>query len=67
MEDICKRLTSGEGVSGRSYWRSSTHVCIGEHKYWVMTPCGEMDRDSREDYIINRIRLYRDRRDSVVE
>ena len=34
---------------------------------WVMTPCAEMDLDSEVDYVINRARLYRDRRDFVVE
>ncbi len=47
--------------------RSSTYLFIGEYKYWVMTPCAEMDFDSGDDYIINRARLYRDRRDFVVE
>lgn len=32
-----------------------------------MTPCGEMDLGSGEDYIINRARLYRDWWDFVVE
>ena len=31
-----------------------------------MTPCSEMDLDS-DDYIMNRARLYGDRRDFVVE
>ena len=42
-------------------------IFIAEHKYWVMTRCAEMDLDSEEDYIINRARLYRNRRDFVVE
>ena len=67
MEAICKRLTAGEGVEGRFYGRSSTYLFVGEHKYLVMTPCFEMDLDSEVDYIINRARLYRDRRDFVVE
>ena len=67
MEAICRRLTAGEGVNGRFYGRSSVYLFIAEHKYWVMTPCAEMDLDSREDYIINRARLYRDRRDFVAE
>ena len=32
-----------------------------------MTPCAEMNFESGDDYIINRERLYRDRRDFVVE
>ena len=67
MEAICKRLTAGEGVEGRFYGRSSTYLFVGEHKYLVMTPCVEMDHDSEVDYIINRARLYRDRRDFVIE
>lgn len=67
MDAICKRLTAGEGVEGRFYGRSSVYLFIAEHKYWVMTPCAEMNFDSGEDYIINRARLYRDRRDFVVE
>ena len=67
MDVICKRLTNGEGVDGRFYGRSSTYLFIGEYKYWVMTPCAEMDFDSGDDYIINRARVYLDRRDFVVE
>lgn len=67
LEAICKRLNTGEGVDGQFYGRSSTYLFIGEHEYWVMTPCAEMDLDSEVDYVINRARLYRDRRDFVVE
>ena len=65
-EGICERLTDGEGVDGRFYSRSSSYLFIGEHKHWVMPPCAETDLDS-DDYIINRARLYRDRRYFVVE
>lgn len=60
-------LTSGEGVSGRFYGSSSTDLFTGDRRYRVLTPCAEMDLDSGEDYVIGWARLYRDRRDRVLE
>lgn len=39
---------------------------MGEHKYWTMTECSDIDLDA-DDYVLNRALLYRDRRDFVVE
>ena len=41
---------------------------IGDHKYWLMTHWDEVDLDScPDDYVLNRARLYRDRRDFVIQ
>ena len=64
-DEIHRAGTLARGVDGRFYSRSSSYLFIGEHKYWVMSPCAEMDPDF-DDYIVARARLYRDRRDFVV-
>ena len=40
-----------------------------EISYWIMTPYEEFDLEEAkvDDYVLNRARLYRDRRDFVVQ
>ena len=35
------------------------YLFLGDHKYWTMTACADIDLDSG-DYVLNRARLYRD-------
>ena len=35
-------------------------------KYWIMVECSEVDLDAEEE-VLNRARLYRDRRDFVIQ
>lgn len=35
---------------------------LGGYKYWTMTECPDMDIEGG-DYVLNRARFYRDRRD----
>ena len=39
---------------------------MGEYKYWTMTECADIDLDV-DDYVLNRARLYHDRRDFVIQ
>ena len=65
LEAICKRFRAGEGVACRFFSTNNTYLFIGEYKYWLMTPWDEIEPGV--DYVINRARLYRDRRDFVIQ
>ena len=67
FEVVCARLKAGEGVSGRFFRMRNTYLFIGEYKYWLMTDHHELDMDSDVEYVLNRARLYRDRRDFLIQ
>ena len=47
---------------------NNTYLFIGDHKYWLMTHYNNIDPCNDEgDDVINRARLYRDRRDFVIQ
>ena len=65
---ICERFRSGEGVPGRFFKMNNTYLFIGEYKYWLMTHINEIDPLKDGDgYVINRCRLYKDRRDFIIQ
>ena len=65
---ICDRFRAGEGVACRFFSMNNTYLFIGNHKYWLMTDYEGIDAYNDEgDYVINRARLYRDRRDFVIQ
>ena len=64
---FCARIASGEGVEGRFFSKPFTYLFLGDHKYWTYTPCARIDLDATEDdFVLNRAKLYRDRRDFEV-
>ncbi len=65
VELICKRFRNGEGVTCRFFRRKNTYLFIGDYKYWLMTHWDNVKPDV--DYVLNRARLYRDRRDFVIQ
>ena len=65
LEAVCERFRAGEGVSCRFFRMSNTYLFIGDYKYWLMTHWDDLEPG--EDYVLNRARLYRDRRDFVVQ
>ena len=68
LEAICERFRAGEGVSARFFRMNNIYLFIGDHKYWLMTDYNDIDPNNDEgDYVINRARLYRDRRDFVIQ
>ena len=68
LDAFCGRIKNGEGIEGRFFSKSFTYLFIGDYKYWTYTPCEEIDLYSIEDdYVLNRARLYRYRRDFVVK
>ena len=68
IEVVCARFRAGEGVAGRFLDWSNTYLFIGDYKYWLMTHWDDIDLDGCPDnYVLNRARLYRDRRDFVIQ
>ncbi len=68
LDAICNRFRDGEGVASRFFRMKNTYLFTGEHKYWLMTDYNDIDPYNDEgDYVINRARLYRDRRDFIIQ
>ena len=65
LEEVCKRFRAGEGVACRFFLMNNTYLFIGEYKYWLMVHWNDIKPDG--DYVLNRDRLYRDRRDFVIQ
>ena len=61
---FCARVAQGEGVECSFFHQKRTYLFLGEHKYWTMADCPDIDLDA-DDYVLNRALLYRDRRDFV--
>ena len=67
IELVCARLHAGEGVDGTFFGWPNTYLFIGDYKYWLMTHWDAVDLEDGQNYVLNRARLYRDRRDFVIE
>ena len=65
LAEVCKRFRAGEGVDGRFFRMKNKYLFIGDYKYWLMTPCDKIDLE-RDDYVLNRALIYRDRRDFLI-
>ncbi len=67
IELVCARFRAGEGVDGTFLGMRNTYLFIGNYKYWLMTHWDAVDLDDGQNYVLNRARLYRDRRDFVIQ
>ena len=68
LDAVCARFKAGEGVACRFFRMNNTYLFIGDHKYWLMTDYNAIDPYNDEgDYVLNRARLHRDRRDFVIQ
>ena len=65
LEAVVARFRVGEGVACRFFSMNNTYLFVGEHKYWLMTHWDDLEPGG--NYVINRARLYRDRRDFVIQ
>ena len=65
LEAVCKRFRAGEGVACRFFSMNNTYLFIGGHKYWLMTHWDKIEPGV--NYVLNRAKLYRDRRDFVIQ
>ncbi|MDE2879537.1 hypothetical protein [Candidatus Palauibacter soopunensis] len=67
IEVVVARFRAGEGVSGLFFGTTNSYLFIGDYKYWLMTHWDAVNLDDGQDYVLNRARLYRDRRDFVIQ
>ncbi len=72
LEAVCVRLNNGEGVPGRFFAMRNQYLFIGGHKYWFMADGDTIkevldSEDDEREVVLNRARLYRDRRDFVIQ
>ena len=65
LNAIYARLQDGEGVDGRFFRVSNKYLFIGDFKFWFNSQWDGFDTDGED--VINRARLYRDRRDFVIQ
>ena len=63
---FCERIGRGEGVECRFFHQTRRYLFLDDHKYWIMVECDAIDLDAG-DHVLNRARLYRDRRDFVIQ
>ena len=66
LTEVCRRFCAGEGVDGRFFRMKNRYLFIGDYKYWLMTPCHKIDLE-KDDYVLNRALIYRDRRDFLIK
>ncbi len=65
QDAIYARFLDGEGVTCRFFRVSNKYLFIGDFKYWFNNKWEGFDPN--ENNVINRARLYRDRRDFVIQ
>ena len=63
---FCERIARGEGVDCEFLGQKRKYLFLGDHKYWTMTDCADIDL-AIDDYVLNRALLYRDRRDYLIQ
>ncbi len=62
---FCERIGRGEGVECQFFNQTRKYLFLGDHKYWTMTECSDIDL-AADEYVLNRALLYRDRRDFAI-
>ncbi len=67
LEVVIARFQAGEGVAGSFFGHPNAYLFVGDHKYWLMTHWDAVDLDDGQNYVLNRARFYRDRRDFVIQ
>ena len=66
LDAFCERISRGEGVECQFFHQRRNYLFLSDYKYWIMVECLDIDLDT-EDEVVNRARLYRDRRDFVIQ
>ena len=68
LDAVCARFRVGEGVACRFFRMNNTYLFIGDYKYWLMIDHNDIGPYNDEgDYVLTRARLYRDRRDFIIQ
>ena len=65
LNAIYTRFQDGEGVDCHFFRVSNKYLFIGDFKYWFNSQWNGFDPNGEN--VINRARLYRDRRDFVIQ
>ena len=65
LAEFCSRILKGEGVEGQFFHQIRPYLFLGDHKYWVMDDVEDIDPETY-DSVLNRARLFRDRRDFAI-
>ena len=63
---FCERIGRWEGVECRFFHQTRRYLFLDDYKYLIMVECDEVDLDAGDE-VMNRARLYRDRRDFVIQ
>ena len=66
LNAVYTRFQGGEGVDCRFFRVRNKYLFICDFKYWFNSQWEGFDPDDGEN-VINRARLYRDRRDFVIQ
>ena len=66
MVAFCERITRADGVECQFFHQRRKYLFLGDYKYWIMVECSDIDLDAKDE-VLNRARLYRDRRDFVIQ
>ena len=65
---MARRFKDREGVNGRFFGSRPTYLFLGEYKYWFDPPVEDVDSlREGEEYVLNRARLFHDRRDFIIQ
>ena len=70
FEAVCQRIADGEAFNGCFFRRPTAYLFIGDHKYWFMSSCESVRAalaTGDGDFVLNRARLYHDRRDFYIQ
>ena len=72
MQAVCQRVRDGEAFRGYFFKRQMDYVFIGDYKYWFMADADTIksvldDYDTDQEVVLNRARLYHDRRDFYIQ
>ena len=72
MQAACERFGNGEGVPCRFFAMNNVYLFVGDYKYWFMADSDTIKavldtEDDDREVVLNRARLYRDRRDFIIQ
>ena len=72
MRAVWQRMYDGEAFNGYFFSRPTIYLFIGDYKYWFMSSLDTInallaDEDHNNEVVLNRARLYRDRRDFIIQ
>jgi len=72
MQAVCQRMRDGEAFNGYFFSRPTIYLFIGDYKYGFMADSDTIkavldDYDTDQEVVLNRARLYHDRRDFYIQ